>query len=81
MLDCALQVGVPIEFPNVCELMKWVKTKDNVNLKTQVIGVGVGPKADLIPTDRKILKTFISNRFTVAHHCMLQVLYIVKKIE
>ena len=45
-------VGIPIEFPNVCEFMKWAKSKENVNLRTQVVGVGVGKKTDLVPTDK-----------------------------
>merc|ERR1712142_1001685 len=44
-------VGVPIEFDCVCSLMKWLKTKENLNIKTQVIGVAIGPKNDIFPVD------------------------------
>ena len=42
-------VGVPIEFENVCEMMKYFKSNDNVNVKTQVIGLAVGKKDELFP--------------------------------
>ena len=42
-------VGVPIEFENVCEMMKYFKSNENINVKTQVIGLAVGKKDELFP--------------------------------
>merc|ERR1719233_257912 len=44
-------VGVPIEFENVCALNKYFKTNDNLNIKTQVIGIAIGTKKEIFPID------------------------------
>ena len=48
-------VGVPIEFPNVCECLKFMHSKENINIHTQVIGVAVGKREDIFPTNRKFI--------------------------
>ena len=49
-------VGVPIEFQNVCECMKFMHSKENINIHTQVIGVAVGKREDVFPTNRKFIQ-------------------------
>eukprot|EP00091_Calanus_sinicus_P000567 TRINITY_DN1049_c0_g1_i5.p1 TRINITY_DN1049_c0_g1~~TRINITY_DN1049_c0_g1_i5.p1 ORF type:complete len:322 (-),score=49.90 TRINITY_DN1049_c0_g1_i5:820-1785(-) len=44
-------VGVPIEFDSVCSLMKFLKSKQNLNILTQVMGVAIGVKKDIFPLD------------------------------
>ena len=48
-------VGVPIEFPNVCECMKFMHSKENINIHTQVIGVAVGKSEEIFPPNCKFL--------------------------
>ena len=44
-------VGVPLEFPNVCEMMRYMAGKhENLNIKTQVIGIAIGRRDELFPT-------------------------------
>ena len=45
------QVGVPVEFDCVCSLHKFLKSKDHLNIKTQVIGIAIGKKMDIFPLD------------------------------
>ena len=54
-------VGVPIEFENICEMMKYFKSNENINVKTQVIGLAVGKKDELFPKNREYLFFFISS--------------------
>ena len=53
-------VGVPIEFENICEMMKYFKSNENINVKTQVIGLAVGKKDELFPKNREYLSTLIT---------------------
>ena len=53
-------VGVPIEFENICEMMKYFKSNENINVKTQVIGLAVGKKDELFPKNREYLLTLIT---------------------
>ena len=46
-------VGVPLEFDNVCEMMKFIKSKIKLNFDTQVIGLAVGKKVELFPLNGK----------------------------
>ena len=44
-------VGVPLEFPNVCEMMRYMADKhENLNIKTQVIGIAIGRRNELFST-------------------------------
>ena len=36
------QVGLPVEFDNICLAMKYFRGNENLNIRTQVIGVGTG---------------------------------------
>jgi len=45
-------VGVPIEFSNICQLMKFMKSRENLNIKTQVIGIALGAKKEIFPLDK-----------------------------
>merc|ERR1719402_1214049 len=42
-------VGVPVEFDNICEAMKYFSKRENLNINTQVIGFGHKQKRDLLP--------------------------------
>merc|ERR1719402_150058 len=42
-------VGVPVEFDNICEAMKYFSKRENLNINTQVIGFGHKKKHDLLP--------------------------------
>jgi len=42
-------VGVPVEFDNICEAMRYFSKRDNLNINTQVIGFGHKKKDDLLP--------------------------------
>merc|ERR1712055_658270 len=42
-------VGIPVEFDNICEAMKHFSKRENLNIKTQVIGFGHKQKRDLLP--------------------------------
>ena len=44
-------MGVPITFDNVCSLFKYMKSKEHLNIKTQVIGVAIGKTEDIVPLD------------------------------
>merc|ERR1712142_654647 len=44
-------VGVPIEFGDVCCLMNFLKSKEKLNIETQVIGIAIGKKTEIFPTD------------------------------
>ena len=52
-------VGVPIEFPNVCECLQFIHSKENINIHTQVIGLAVGKREDIYPTNCKYPKIII----------------------
>ena len=45
---------MPVEFDSVCSLMKFLKSKEHLNINTQVMGIAVGAKHDLFPLDGKI---------------------------
>merc|ERR1719233_1368343 len=49
--DGERMVGVPITFDNVCSLFKYMKSKEHLNIKTQVIGVAIGKSEDIVPLD------------------------------
>ena len=49
-------MGVPIEFENVCALNKYFKSKENLNIKTQVIGIAIGSKRDIFPLEGEFVK-------------------------
>merc|ERR1719430_2060044 len=49
--DGERMVGVPITFDNVCSLFKYMKSKEHLNIKTQVIGVAIGKIEDIVPLD------------------------------
>ena len=51
-------VGIPVEFPNVCEAMKYFGKNDNLNIKTQVVGIGVGSKRKLFPRQGRSYYSF-----------------------
>jgi len=42
-------VGVPVEFDNICEAMKYFSKRENLNINTQVIGFGHKQKRVLLP--------------------------------
>merc|ERR1719402_256769 len=42
-------VGVPVEFDNICEAMKYFSKRENLNINTQVIGFGHKQKHVLLP--------------------------------
>merc|ERR1719402_1093920 len=42
-------VGVPVEFDNICEAMKYFSKRENLNINTQVIGFGHKQKSALLP--------------------------------
>ena len=42
-----------MEFPTVCDAMLYFQSRTNLNIKTQVIGYGIGSKKDLVPQDGK----------------------------
>merc|ERR1712142_717158 len=44
-------VGVPIEFGDVCCLMNFLKSKEKLNIETQVIGIAIDKKTEIFPTD------------------------------
>ena len=46
-------VGVPLEFRGVCELMRWLKSSDQLNVKTQLIGLAVGRREEIFPKNCK----------------------------
>merc|ERR550519_272881 len=41
--------GVPVEFDNICEAMKYFSKRENLNINTQVIGFGHKQKSALLP--------------------------------
>ena len=45
------QAGVPIEFNNVCSMMRWFQKKPNVNFKTQVIGFSAEKMDKIYPIE------------------------------
>ena len=47
----SFQVGVPIEFDSVCDMMKFLQSKKTLNKPTQVLGIAVGKKEDIYPID------------------------------
>ena len=47
------QAGVPIEFNNVCSMMRWFQKKPNVNIKTQIIGFSAEKLEKIYPIDCK----------------------------
>ena len=52
-------VGVPLEFPNVCEMMRYMAGKnENLNIKTQVIGIAIWRRDELFPTQGNISLLF-----------------------
>ena len=59
-------VGVPIEFENICEMMKYFKSNENINVKTQVIGLAVGKKDELFPKNREYLLFFLSSSYNAS---------------
>ena len=44
-------MGVPIQFSSVCALTNFLKSKDHLNIKTQVIGIAIGKTDDIVPLD------------------------------
>ena len=51
VLKMCFQVGVPIEFDSVCDVMKFLQSKNTLNKPTQVLGIAVGKKEDIYPID------------------------------
>ena len=51
--DGQRMVGVPLEFRGVCELMRWLKSSDQLNVKTQLIGLAVGRREEIFPENCK----------------------------
>ena len=47
------QAGVPIEFNNVCSMMRWFQKKPNINIKTQIIGFSAEKLEKIYPMDGK----------------------------
>merc|ERR1719244_249530 len=43
--------GVPMEFESVCDAMIFFQTRENLNLKTQVIGYAIGTKETIYPQE------------------------------
>ena len=63
-------VGVPMEFENVCEALMFFEHHENINVKTQVIGLAVGKKEDLFPMSSKNLFYLISTQMTNGNFCV-----------
>ena len=51
-------VGLALEYASVCELMNAMKVNDNLNIKTQVIGIAIGRRDELFPTQGNISLLF-----------------------
>ena len=47
-------VGVPLEFRSVCELLRWFQTSENLNVKTQVVGLAVGRREEIYPENCRL---------------------------
>lgn len=50
-----LQGAFPIEFPNICELFTFVNTQPNLNIKTQLFGIGFGSVQNYFATGSIII--------------------------
>ena len=61
--------GVPLEFPNICELMKFIQERKNVNIKTQVFGIAIGPRNEIFPTNKESLHCLWTEWFDVDTPC------------
>ena len=44
-------VGLALEYASVCELMNAMKVNDNLNIKTQVIGLVIGERDNVFPLE------------------------------
>ena len=49
----SFQSGVAVQFENICKAMNFFKKKENLNEKTNVIGILFGTIDDIIPINSK----------------------------
>jgi hypothetical protein len=60
IINSFYQAGLPFEFTNICDAMKFLEQNENTNLKTQVIGVAFACVADIYPTQGRFLKILLT---------------------